>query len=106
MDPDRPRTNHWWNDLAIAGGLIAAAGILLNYVAGIPMGLGLLLFGVGEWLNHPRPPPQVRGAVVVGLHRGTGNPWKPRAHGILLDVVGIGLFGVGILLAFGMPLVR
>jgi hypothetical protein len=51
--------------------------------------------GGGEWVNHPRQT-QVKGAKVVGIYKVTGNPWKPKVHGILMDALGIGLFGLGI----------
>jgi hypothetical protein len=96
MDLDRFKPDHWWNVVAVAGGLIAVAAVSQQFVAAFLIGLGLLLFGAGEWVNHPRQT-QVKGAKVVGLYKVTGNPWKPKARGILMDVLGIGLFGLGLL---------
>jgi hypothetical protein len=96
MDLDRFKPDYWWNVVAIAGGLIAAAAILQQFIAAFPIGLGLLLFGAGEWVNHPR---QTRGngsSKVVGIYKVTGNPRKPKVHGILMNVLGIGLFGLGL----------
>jgi hypothetical protein len=95
MDLDRFKPDHWWNVVAVAGGLIAVAAVWQQFIAAFPIGLGLLLFGAGEWVNHPLQT-QVKGAKVVGLYKATGNPWKPKVHGILMDVLGIGLFGLGL----------
>jgi|SRR5450631_4500082 hypothetical protein len=94
MDLDRFKPDHWWNVMAVAGGLIAVAAVSQQFVAAFLIGLGLLLFGAGEWVNHPRQT-QVKGAKVVGISKVTGNPWKPKVHGILLNVLGIGLFWLG-----------
>jgi hypothetical protein len=95
MDLDAFKLDHWWHVVAIAGGLIAVAAVPVQFVAAFLIGLGLLFFGAGEWVNHPRQT-QVKGAKVVGIYKVTGNPWKPKVHGILMDALGIGLFGLGI----------
>jgi hypothetical protein len=94
MDLDAFKFDHWWHVVAIAGGLIAVAAVRAQFVAAFLIGLGLLFFGAGEWVNHPRQT-QVKGAKVVGIYKVTGNPWKPKVHGILLNVLGIGLFWLG-----------
>ena len=96
MDLDRFKPDHWWNVVAVAGGLIAVAAVPVQFVAAFLIGLGLLFFGAGEWVNHPRQT-QVKGAVVIGIYKVTGNPWKPNVFGLLLDAFGIGLFGFGLL---------
>jgi hypothetical protein len=96
MDLDRFKPDHWWNVVAVAGGLIAVAAVWQQFIASFLIGLALLLFGAGEWVNHPR---QTRGngsSNVVGIYKVTGNPRKPKVHGILMDVLGIGLFGLGL----------
>jgi choline-glycine betaine transporter len=45
----------------------------VQFVAAFLIGLGLLFFGAGEWVNHPRQT-QVKGAKVVGIYKVTGNP--------------------------------
>ena len=95
MDLDRFKPDHWWNVVAVAGGLIAVAAVPAQFFAAFLIGLGLLLFGAGEWLNHPRQT-QVKGAKVVGLYKVTSNPWKPKVHGILMDGLGIAFLALGI----------
>jgi hypothetical protein len=95
MDLDRFKPDHWWNVVAVAGGLIAVAAVPAQFFAAFLIGLGLLLFGAGEWVNHPRQT-QVKGAKVVGLYKVTSNPWKPKVHGILMDGLGIAFLALGI----------
>jgi hypothetical protein len=94
MDLDRFKPDHWWNVVAFAGGLIAVAAVWQQFFAAFLIGLGLLLFGAGEWVNHPRQT-QVKGAKVLDLYKVTGNPWKPKVQGILMDGLGIALFVLG-----------
>jgi hypothetical protein len=94
MDLDRFSPDKWWNVVAFAGGLIAAAAVPARFVAAFLIGLGLLFFGAGEWVNHPRRT-EVKAAKVLALHKITSNPWKPKVHGILMDSLGIALFAFG-----------
>ena len=48
MDLDRFKPDHWWNVVAVAGGLIAVAAVPAQFVAAFLIGLGLLLFGAGD----------------------------------------------------------
>ena len=43
---------HWWILVAIAGALIAVASAPVKFVPGFIIGLALLLFGVGQWIDH------------------------------------------------------
>jgi len=94
MDMDQFKLDHWWNVVAVAGGLIAVAAVPVQFVAAFLIGLGLLLFGAGEWVNHPRRT-EVKGAVVVDLYKPTGDPWRFNVLGILLDILGVTLFAFG-----------
>jgi hypothetical protein len=89
------KSDHWWSVMAIAGGLIAVAAVPVQFISAFLIGLGIMFFGAGEWVNHPRQT-QIKGAAGIGTYKVTGNPWKPKVHGILMDAVGIGLFGFGI----------
>ena len=87
----------WWNLIGAAGALLAVGSVAAQFVAGVLMGLGLLFFGAGEWGNHAERVTRFDG-VIVDL-----NPWHPYVFGLLLDAIGIGLFGFGLyrLVAFG-----
>jgi hypothetical protein len=96
MDLERFKPEHWWNVVAVAGGLIAVAAVSAQFVAAFLIGLGLLSFGVGEWINHPQRT-EIARSVVVGMYAKTrSNPWKPTVFGLLLDALGVGLFVLGV----------
>ena len=80
----------WWNFIGAAGLLLAIASAPVQFIAGVLMGLGLLLFGAGEWGNH---------AIHIKRTDGTtaeSYPWYPYFFGLLLDAMGIVLFGFGL----------
>jgi hypothetical protein len=67
MDLDRFKPEHWWNVVAVAGGLIAVAAVSQQFVAAFLIGLGLLCFGIGEWINHPQRT-EIARSVVVNMY--------------------------------------
>lgn len=81
---------HWWKLTAAAGALIAVASAPVQFAPGLLIGLGLLLFGLGEWANHP-----LRTGVGQGFTI-TGYPWGPNAFGLVLDAIGVCLFALGL----------
>ena len=64
MDLDKSKPVRWWNIVAFAGGLIAVAAGLEQFIAAVLIGLGLLSFGVGEWINHPKRIQMARSKIV------------------------------------------
>ncbi|MGA9728793.1 MAG: hypothetical protein WBQ84_15490, partial [Methylocella sp.] len=83
-------SRHWWILVGVAGALIAAASAPVKFVPGFIIGLALLLFGVGQWIDHP---------LLTGVGRGfqtTRYPWKPSVVSVALSLSGIGLFGFGL----------
>jgi hypothetical protein len=104
MDLDRFKADHWWNVVAFAGGVIAVGAVSAQFVAAFLIGLGLLAFGAGEWFNHP-PRTEIARSNIVNIYAKTrSNPWKPKVQGILLDALGIALFGFGFFRLFAVPL--
>lgn len=81
---------HWWILVAIAGGLIAVASAPVKFVPGFLVGLGLLVFGVGQWIDHP-----IRSSLSHGF-KVTAYPWSPTFFGVVLSLVGVGLAGFGL----------
>jgi hypothetical protein len=97
MDLDRFKPDHWWNVVASAGSLIALAALWQQFLAAFPIGLGLLSFGIGEWINHP-PRSEVARSVVVNIHAKDGSgSWKPTILGVILDALGVGLLVFGVI---------
>jgi hypothetical protein len=88
---------HWWKLMAMAGALLAIASAPTRFGPGVLMGLGLLLFGAGQWNNHPIQTKRSGGQIVESY------PWHPYFFGLLLITIGIGLFCFGLyrLVAFG-----
>jgi hypothetical protein len=81
---------HWWILVAIAGALIAVASAPVKFVPGFIIGLALLLFGVGHWIDHK---------LLTGVGPGfttTRYPWQPSVFGVVLSLSGIVLFGFGL----------
>lgn len=81
---------HWWIVVTIAGGVVMVASAPVKFVAGFIVGLGLLAFGLGQWIDH---------RVLTGREPGfivTAYPWRPTIHGSLLSLIGIGLVIFGI----------
>jgi hypothetical protein len=102
MNLDQFKPDHWWNVVAFAGGVIAVAAVPAQFVAALLIGLGILAFGVGEWFNHPQRTAMAR-SVIVSIHAKTGsNPWEPKILGLLLDALGVGLFGLGVFRLFAL----
>jgi hypothetical protein len=81
---------HWWILVGLAGALIATASAPVTFVPGFLMGLALLLFGVGQWIDHP---------IVTSVGQGfkvTKHPWHPSIFGVTLSLAGVALFGFGL----------
>lgn len=88
---------HWWKLLAAAGGLMAATSTPTVFVPGLLIGLGLLFFGIGEWINRPIQMKRSGGVITESY------PWRFSFLGVAIDVIGVGLFAFGMfkLLALG-----
>lgn len=81
---------HWWVLVGIAGALIATASAPVKFVPGFIIGLALLLFGVGQWIDHP-----LLASIGPGF-KTTKYPWKPSVFGAAISLGGIVLFCFGI----------
>jgi hypothetical protein len=83
-----------WYHLLIALGIAGAAAALTVDLKGIQnthallVSLGVLLVGIGEWINHPYQ------AFLSGSCR--GHPRNSSALGVLCDIAGMALFAVGV----------
>ena len=81
---------YWWVLIGIAGALVATASAPVKFVARFLIGLALLLFGVGQWIDHPLQT-RVGASYVI-----TSHPWCPTVLGCGLSLIGVILFGVGV----------
>ena len=88
--------------MASAGALIAASSIAGKYVPGfayIPgfaAGLGLLLFGIGAWMDHPRKKKKETVDGLRGFDVVDDWPWEPTPLGIAFNVTGAAVFVFGL----------
>ena len=86
-----------WYKATIAGGaVIAVPAITVGNDTALICAIGLLLFGVGEFINHP-----FRSGFIYNEYGGVagtmkGRSRRPKTFGIALDILGIGLLLYGI----------
>jgi hypothetical protein len=88
--------DHWPKYVAAGGALIATACGVVQSHFGLLVGIGLLFFGVGEWINHPQNA-EIKGTMIGRVYKTIGYRWKPNLFGLLLDALGIGLLGFAFL---------
>jgi hypothetical protein len=96
---------HWWNLVAAAGAIIAVIFFVAQLNHGFLLGLGLLLFGIGERINHPMQSKFPRGESVgsSSISIAESRPREPTGFGISLDTFGIVLIGITLFLAVLAP---
>lgn len=83
-------SRHWWILVGAAGALIAAASAPVSFKPGFIIGLALLTFGVGQWIDHP-----LQMTFGPGFQT-TQYPWHPTVLGVLLSIAGAIMFCVGL----------
>lgn len=89
------KLDHWWVGLVAAGiAVMAAAKLAPDPKAFVAIGLGLLLFGIGEWMNHPQKSDIVMG--MGGRWQVTGHPRSPSLGGNVFSLMGLLLLGGGV----------
>jgi hypothetical protein len=94
---------HWWNLIAAAGAVIAVAFFIAQLTHGFLLGMGLVLLGVGERINHPARSDFVRGEDSHSSITTESDPREPNLSGLALDILGIGSIGIALLLMVFAP---
>ena len=102
MDLKDFNIQHWWKLMAGAGGIIAAASIVPKSTLGFLVGLSLLFFGLGEWINRPRKAVKETVEGVAGFKIVDDYPWKASILGLILEGIGVLLFVLTIYLVVVM----
>jgi hypothetical protein len=80
----------WWNVAMAVGAATTIAALAVKEIGFAATGLGMLSFGLGEWLNHRKEMVWIKGEIL------TSYPRFNRPAGIVLDVIGVLLLGFGI----------
>jgi len=87
----------WYKAILVIGAVIFGVSLTMELQADNKqiqvLGIGLILVGLGEWINHPRqtritPPNAYLPQGIV-----TGHPWRPKFLGVVLDLLGIAAVG-------------
>lgn len=95
----------WYKVLLVIGTfvvLLNGANLLPNYPVRetFIIGLGCIIFGIGEWINHPMHQSIQPAKFGIPSHTITDKSWRPSPAGILLDIAGIGLIAYGFIKIF------
>jgi hypothetical protein len=57
----------WWRLITAAGAIVSVVFLIAQLIHGFLLGVGLLLFGIGGWINHPVRQQMCRNTNSVGL---------------------------------------
>jgi hypothetical protein len=90
IDLQKLTLKHWWTTLTAAGVAITLGGVAAKFPPVILVGLGLLLFGIGEWQQHPEEKSKNRYS--------SDRPYDRETIflGLLIDLAGIALIAAGV----------
>jgi hypothetical protein len=80
----------WWNVAIVAGLGITIASLTAKNREGAILGLGILAWGFGEKLNHPRREAHFPNGILTSHRRDNGLP------GLIVCAIGVGLFIFGV----------
>lgn len=90
MSEDLTQYSTWYVAFMAAGAVVAAPVGATGNAPYFLTGIGLVVLGAGEFINHPYQELHVPGWKASGRIR------RWRAPGIVLDIVGIALFAYGL----------
>lgn len=89
-------SEHWYKAVLAAGVVLAGAAVAVGHNPLLICGLGLVLWGIGEFINHPYQEKLVMNDYGSVNAKISGRPWQPNPFGLVLDAIG------GILLVIGL----
>ncbi|MCT2385136.1 hypothetical protein [Erwinia pyrifoliae] len=92
----------WYKVIIVIGAfvvLLNGAGLLPSYPTRetFMIGLGCVIWGVAEWMNHPLNETAYPRTANMPAHKFVDYSWSPGPIGILLDVIGLGLIAWGLI---------
>jgi hypothetical protein len=94
---------HWWNLTVAAGAIVAVIFFIAQLTHGFLFGIGLLMFGIGERINHREPRDIANSNISTSSAASASDYPEPSRIGLALDVVGIFVLGIGVLLSVFAP---
>jgi hypothetical protein len=95
------KLDYWYHVLMVVGVvafLAAGTGVLKEFptVPTALISLGVFLFGLGEWMNHPLKTAIREGNAFHPIQVISGYPRSNKPLGMLFDLLGLGLAGWGV----------
>lgn len=87
----------WYKGAVTAAVALLGVGAIAHEQALILLAVGLLLLGLGEWINHPFQTqiiPPTFGMPGGGI--ASGEARRPKLFGMVLDLIGLGLLALGL----------
>ena len=93
------KIDRWWHAFTVVGGagFVAAIAVepkVIHQRDLILLSLSIFLFGVGQWINHPKQVQIVPGWKIEGHHR------SPYPLGLCLEFIGLIIFAIEIVRVF------
>lgn len=84
----------WWKGMIAVGAVILGAGVFGRDQGAVALGIGFVLLGLGEWINHPRR----EGMIGDGLERYkiVSTARRPSLFGTVFSIAGGGLLLAGV----------
>lgn len=87
----------WYKLMTAAGLVLAVASVAAKYPPTILVGLGMVLFGIGEMVNHRTEEAIFPATAYMPSLKATREVRSARIGGVLLDAVGIILGAAGLI---------
>lgn len=93
--------DYWYKAIAVAGLFVLVLSLTVNLVnidnnVVQLLSLGAFFIGLGEWVNHPLQTSLIPASALYPAGKLTGHPRNSSFSGILLDLIGVVLIGIGI----------
>ena len=87
------KIEYWWHAFTVVGGagMIACIPFKVDFISqrdSFLFFLGLFMFGVGSWVNHPYQETHIPGGKITSYHR------QSSFFGLFLEVLGIFFFAI------------
>jgi hypothetical protein len=93
---DLKQYSTWYVALVLAGVPIASTSVAVGNNAAFLIGLGFIFLGVGEFINHPFRERYQLDGIGRPIWKVSGRARAPKFVGLLVDVVGVVLMGLGL----------